>query len=549
MDTNRQRWTWWAPRVLPALLIIVYTLPIVPASLPNTVEDLDESYEPVKTLALIEHIRPPGSNWGPMPNLIYAPIYSPVLYYWHLTGALERPTDDYPLGFRRPLEQMGLLILLARLTGLAVALLAVFYYGLALSRAVQSPWIAAIAMTLCVATGPDIVYKFAATKPDGLMLAFLALSMGAYVSIVTFGLTFRRGVLLALSAVASISCKEQTAPAFVAMFGWLAVAGLRRESDGTRARFLGRYASTMLVGIAAYALINIVFSPQAWWTHVRFWTGSGTNPAIWAGSGYSLREFFKDAIDGLFFNLGPAGCAATFVALLISFVFRPKGVAAAWAPALGYLVLLMLTVGYMPRYFLAPMNILLAFPVALALSRARQSIATPPSLKFVATAAVALLLGGGIWSGNMSRIRFDELTPLMEEQYVRAHVLRDETLHLANLWPRWKGASRLSYLGYRVDDRALGQLLAKPADLPDVILIDREQDVWLRDFRARPERDQFFRRSGYSYAQFAGIEPLGYSLAGVILPQNRRFMDPVRRGWPWYRHSPLREVLVYRRRP
>jgi hypothetical protein len=84
--------------------------------------------------------------------------------------------------------------------------------------------------------------------------------------------------------------------------------------------------------------------------------------------------------------------------------------------------------------------------------------------------------------------------------------------------------------------------------LPDVILIDGAEETWLRGFKESPARDEFFKATGYSYAEFDGFESLGYRRAAVIRPPARRFMRPICRIWPWYRPPDAYAVLfVYRR--
>ncbi len=481
--------------LLPCAAILAYALPIIGALLPNNFDELDESYEPVNTLALLVGSNPSGSHWGPMPSFLYAPVYAPFLYTWHRQGDFHRTSGGYPYGFRRPFEQQGMLILLARLTGLGIGLLATGYYGIALIRASGSRLAAVIALTVCIATGPDIVYKFVSTKPDGLMLAFLAVSMAAYAAIVTEGLTFGRGALLGVSAAASVSCKEGTVPAYVAIFLWIALWALRNYPGGARRRFFGRYAATLAVGIGAYAVIDVVYAPAAWWAHIRYWTGSATAAAIWAPASYPLPAYFADVVRGLLYNLGPGGCASVVAALFVSIVWRPKGILPAWIATFGYLVLWVLTVRYTGRNFMAPVNILVAFPVALAFAQAQRSLSlfAPLYIRRFAIAATVLLCAVSLWAGNMAWVCLDQLPPVLEERYSAGQITKTESIHLANMWTRLPGSSRLSNLGFRVDDRPLGALLHRPADFPDVILIDGAEKTWLRGFKGESGARRIFQ--------------------------------------------------------
>jgi hypothetical protein len=536
----------WAPCAYLALLVVG----LVAADVPNNIDRLDESYEPLKTLKFVHSRGTDFAKWGPMPNFVYAPIYAAPMAYWYATGDLARPSTDYPYGFARPFEQQGALIVLARLAGLAIGVGCMALYGRALLRFTGSAGATFLALMLFMATSPEVSFKFVATKPDGLMLAFLAASMGVYADIVRDGLTRRRGVALSVLAVASISCKELTAMVYVPAYAGLAVAGwLRAGGDGgNRRRFLGDFATTVAAGLAAYFLINVVYAPATWLERMREWlAGPGKDPAVWAPPGYSATAYLLDTYRGLLFNLGPGGMAVVAASLAIALVAPVRHRLLAWLPSVGFLILVVLTAGYMPTYFLCPLDVTLALPVAASLAHAgRRWVApSPRAVRAAVSVALGALVLANAWQGCLARARAAFSAHRLEEDYCLRHVGKGELIHTGNLFARSPGSDRLSYLGFAVDDRPLGALMDRPARMPDVILITTEQVRWMNDFKLRPARNAMMEATGYSYDRFEGIEPLGYRLVEAVRPRAPWPLDV-----PWIppdRIPNTAEVLVYRR--
>ena len=135
----------------------------------------------------------------------------------------------------------------------------------------------------------------------------------------------------------------------------------------------------------------------------------------------------------------------------------------------------------------------------------------------------------------------------MMERYSASRISRNQSISLANPWRVPSGSSRLSYLGYRVDDRPLGALMQRPGDLPDFILLSREWEDWLLDFKNRPARNDLYQETGYSYAEFQGVKELGYELQAVVHPQLPLFLEPRWFPWPPNRLQEKGDLLVYRK--
>jgi hypothetical protein len=218
----------------------------------------------------------------------------------------------------------------------------------------------------------------------------------------------------------------------------------------------------------------------------------------------------------------------------------------AWLPSIGFLVFVVATAGYMPNYFLSPLNITLALPVALALAHAQRSwIETSGRAARVAVAVpIAALCFLNLWQLNLVWTRAYASVVRVEEEYCQRKVGRTELINTASLGVHQSGSHRLSYLGFNVDDRALGAIMARPEVMPDVILMSEEHLSWLNDFKNRPARNELIKASGYSYNRFEGLEPLGYRLVETVQrPSNWCTMPP------WIAETPMLEprVRVYRR--
>ena len=355
----------------PCLLIVLVALPLVFYLVPNNFDTLDESYEPLKTLKFVHSRGRAFHKWGPMPAFIYAPVYAPPLVYWYVSGQFGKLSEDYPYGLPQPHHQQGVLIVLARLTSLTIGVIATAYLGRALARATGSRWAAFLAIVFCVATSPEMIFRFVATKPDGLMLAFMAMAMGVYALIVSEGLTLRRGVALSILAVFSISCKELTAPAFVLPYAGIAIVGWVRSRIDTSVRrhFLRCYAAMIAAGLLTYALLNVVYAPTTWQARMHEWlSGPGKDPAVWAPPGYTMSAYLFDVSRALLVNFDAGGLTVLAVAILVSAVAPVRNRLMYWLPAASFLPTVIATAGYMPTRFVIPLNVAAALPVAASLA-------------------------------------------------------------------------------------------------------------------------------------------------------------------------------------
>jgi len=388
---------------------------------------------------------------------------------------------------------------------------------------------------------PDFIFSSVATNPEGLMMAFLVMSMAAYAGIVTDGFTFRSGLWLTLTAVGSVSCKEQSAPAYFAMYGWLLFSGIRQGRQ-----FWMGLARAIAIGIGVYLVLNVIYAPAMWWEHIRYWVGGpGEDPAVWARADYSRAAYLRDAFTYFFYNLGP-GASAILILAAISTIFVKSGrILGAWIPLLGYSALFFARTGYLARHYLLPVTVLAALPIAMQIAAMEKKAAG--RIWQVARSAIAIALVLNLWAANMAWAQVKELTAWLIEDYAAKNVGKQETVNLGNPWKVRPGITRLAYLGYKVDDRPLAELMKGPPDLPDVVVLSRDWDDWMRNFSTMPARSKFYEWTGYSYANFHGMESLGYHLADTVHPQIVSWLQPPLLPWPPYRTSSRQDLVVYRR--
>lgn len=510
---------------VPCLVLVIATWPCIGFQLPATADTVTESYEPLKTLKFFHSLGRDVHKWGPMTNFVYAPVFGTLYGWWALTGEAHHVSSDYPYGLQRPHESIGAMILAGRLLVLAAGVGATAVLGWSLYRATSRPWLTMVTMSVYAASAPQTIIAMGNTKPDGLMLAFATAALAVYVRIITEGLTRRRGVTLAVLAVCSLSCKELTPLMFVLPCAGIALdSWLRTAHDPQLARRQrGDLLVTLGSGIAAYLLINVVYAPAAWLERMRLVFGPLKDPAIWASPDQTPMSYLVDGLWSTFTSLGYLGTALLVLAVVAAVSCRQPRAWLAWLPPVSHVLLVLLTAGYMADYFMLPLPVALSVPVTLAGSAALCRLLARPRPRLVllgrCAAIVVVLLTA--WTGlSYCRLRLAAVPDAMVERYVTAHLPPAETTYPATLWPRNHGSSRLSWLGYTVDDRALYQLIDAPqGSRPRWLLIDQELRDWLADFKRRPARARNFEGTGFDYRGFDGVEALGYKLTLAIHPE------------------------------
>ena len=321
---------------VPCVALAVAVSPCLFFQVPGTVDPLTESYEPIKTLKFFYKKGNDPHKWGPVPNFIFAPCYAPMLAYWKSTGSLDSLSTRYPYGFVRPHEQIGDMIVIARLAVLALGIAATAFLARSLIRAFHAPWVTVLTVTVLTVAAPQTVLALSSTKPDGFMLALATFALAVYVRIVTEGLTLRRGVWMSVLATASLSCKELTAMLFVFPYIGLAVDGcLRYRNDSTNRRaFLRNFGASVAAGIITYVVLNVAYAPEAWFERIRIVFGPLKDPAIWAPPDQTKGSYLASGLWYIFTDLGYGGTALLLAsALLTPALGKARLAALLWLPA------------------------------------------------------------------------------------------------------------------------------------------------------------------------------------------------------------------------
>jgi hypothetical protein len=217
----------------------------------------------------------------------------------------------------------------------------------------------------------------------------------------------------------------------------------------------------------------------------------------------------------------------------------------------------------------APTRLLLALPlisvVFLGVSRIQY-----PADRFYTIVCVALfpLVAAGLTNVIRTRVAIAALTlaaiinlafvtfiwprlystfEYVAERHAVAHASKSDSLYLLSTHKRNADSSRLDYLGYRADPRAIQEIAATRRDLPQWIYATQGDLQFLEDARKLPARAEMMRKeSGFDVSQWHGFEGLGYQLNETITPRTPQWFCfdwmPAIHEWQ-KRHT----VFVYRR--
>ncbi len=539
--------------IIPVLLVFLYTAHLLWFMIPNSRDVTSESYEPIKTLKFFHSKGKSFHKWGPMPCFVYGPVYAPFLGYWVLSKDVGKISEDYPYGLKRPFEQIGALIVAGRAAGLATMVICMAIYAVSLHRLTGSRRAAFLAVLLCLATSPEILGTAISTRPDGMMLSFLMVSMAAYAVILRDGLNWKRGLFLSLFAVFSISCKELTALVFVLPYLGLGLAGLIQSSrePGSRRGFLANFGFTVAAGLLAYALCNVVYAPAIWAERMKYWlVGEGKDPAIWAPSNYTSMAYLREALEGLLLNFGYGGLAIVCLSLLVLAVFPVKHRILLVLPSLGFLSSILLTAGYMPAYFLSPLNVTLTLPVASMLAFADQRWFACGSrlMRTVVTAMMVVLCTSNILNGNFAWFFLYCRPDWSTEQYCLRSVGRNELIHTGSFNEINPNSHRLEYLGFHVNERSLFSMLVNREEMPSLIILPKQGKKWLDQFAERPMRAKLVSSTlGITVNRLPDLETIGYRLVETLRPEVPRLLQSPLVPPPWTNYLEGCELLIYRK--
>ena len=502
--------------VIPLLILTIFAAPSVTFLVPATQDYLGEIYQPIQALKFFKTRGQQFHKYGPAPNFILAPGYAATLLYWKVTGSFDRPAEKFPYGFKRPIEQMGALILQSRLIFLLIGIVALAYFAQAMREVTGDGVAVTFALLFCIATNYALIDQLPSPRPDSGMIAFSALALTMYVRMLYWGLSVRRGVWFSIWAVLAISCKELAAPMFVLPF--LALVWLGYTQRTKEARRTIRWS--FLTGVAAYAALNILYAPHTWMQRMHFWlAGPGIDADVWGHGGGPIGRIIGLG-QCLLDNLGPGGILIVPIALAAFLIARPQRWFMLMLPAISVMLLGLAKIQYPADRFYTILCVALFPVVAVGLD----AMMNRRSATRVAITAMLIFGAVNLWFASFSLFRQTAIFESVAERHALAQKDRSAKYFLFTNYPRDAGATRLEYFGLKHDPRSIQQIAATRTDLPDWVYASHGKLQFFQDARKMPGRAEMVREdSGFDVATWRGMEGLGYRHIETIEPQTPRW--------------------------
>ena len=537
----RPRARWFARPlhvVIPLLVLLVLATPNVTFLLPATQDYLGEIYQPIQALKFFKSKGREFHKYGPAPNVVLAPGYGVTLAYWKVTGSFDKPSDEFPYGFARPFEQMGFLILQARVIFLLIGVVALGYLAHTMHVVTGNRWAVAFAMLFCVATNYALVDQLPSPRPDSGMIGFGALALAVYVRMLFDGLTVRRGAWFAVWAAIAVSCKELAAPMFVMPLLGLIVVAWRQDTAVARRTIWWTFGA----GVVAYALLNIVYAPATWRARMQYWlSGPGIDADVWGHGGGALGRLISAGLC-LLDNLGPGGIVIVPLAVFAFLIAPPRRWVMLILPAVSVAVLGLARIEYPADRFYTILCLALVLPVAVGLD----AIMRRPHTKFAAIAAMVVLGAANVWFASFLFFAKQSSFEAVAERHAVAQNDRGATFYMFSNYPYNANSTRLEYRGLKHETRSIQQLAATRTNLPDWIYATHGKLQFFEDARKLPGRAAMIRKdSGFDVTTWSGLEGLGYRHQRTIRPEAPRWYPfgwmPAVKRWAW-----MGKVEVYR---
>jgi len=532
--------------LVPIAFLTMMAAPVIIYMLPAYESYISEIYQPLRALRFMASFGQDYHKWGVMPNLLLAPGYAVTIAYWYATGQFSAPSGDFPYGLSDPLHQLTFLILQGRILFFLIALCSLTVLVTALRRVTADRVSILLAVFFAVSSNIIVIRLWPSMKPDGPMLSFCALSLAVYIRIATNGFTTSRGVWLSLSAVGAVSSKELAATLFILPYIAVAYVGWREAAESaSRRRFVRGYVISLVTGMTAYSVLNVVYAPGIWWRRMAFWTtGAGKDPDIWGGQ--EGLSYIAHVAYSIVNNLGPGG-TLIFALAMIGATIPPRRITVMLAmPALSILFIGLLPMGYAHDRFYMPFALCLVPPAALGLARLRVLFAARPTVRIIALLLTAVALAANTDFATFTWHQLRTLKQASIDRYVQARLSKDDTINIFSLWPVPPGKERLNIFGYRQDGRSIIDLSREPVALPRWILTDSGSLDFLTDARRYPKRAaMLLAETGLDAYAWDGLRSLGYESVERI--------EPI---YPWWfafswmpaprEHSDLSTLEVYR---
>lgn len=537
---------------LPVVICLVLCAPFTWFLLPSYEPLFADEYQPLKALKFFYSRGQEFHKWGPLTDLLLGPVYALTLGYWHLAGQFEHPSIRFPYGFKDPIWQLTTLIFEGRVLFLAFNLACTAVLGRFLRLVTSSKSVVFLTLLTMVCANPVMVELFPDTKPDGPATAFSALALCVYLVVWKQGLTTERAVWMSFLAVLAVSGKELCAAIFVLPYAAMIVRHLGVERTQGRP-FLASCRAPLvgvLVGLLSYALVNIVYAPRTWWARIQFWTsGPGKDSGIWGGgfkSGEMTAGTYGTAVlETIFNNIGPLGALLAVVAALALLTRRPKGWVFLSLPFVSVMALGLLPMGYVEDRFYIVAALAFVPMMALGLDALLAGRAEPRLAALLNPIATVT----AVWFGLIPWYYLRTHYLVTAERYLAEHADKSLVITDGATFQGIPGKSRLAYLGYTVDMRALDQIVeSSPQNRPDILLLSQGRLHFIEDAVRFPARARMMAAEGGFNLEVweSGFGSMGYGRPLVLEPTLPRWLPfswvPAVQEWN-RRHT----LLVYRK--
>jgi len=505
-------------RIAWALLAILLLIPIGWGAHQPSSWDVDNIAPGSVLRGMAAHFGPAWfSSYGPIPYLLTAVLYAPLLLAMRLTGELGTPSREFPWGFAHPDVSVTLLVIVARLLTVALALgVALTLARAARPRSGGDARPAGFWVPLLLAGSAAFAYYARTTNVDMHYLFWLGLG---FVLAERPGARLSRYATAAACASAAVCCKEQSAPIALAIL--LAAAWNARGAVGAARGVLAVGAAAALAYAAAWML---PFHLEGWRAHHDFVFHVARYERA-----YPLTPAGLAALGGRFVRLLPVALGWPVLAALVAALWiRPAARDLGWrALGLGlYLCGFVAPVGYIYPRFLLPL-LLIAVPLgARALDAGFVRLPGPAWRALAATALGLALLTG---APNLSAVQLTD-TRYVVARWLERRLPAGGLVEIAGN-PRFQATPPA---GSRVLYTTPDSLRAAPrGPQGDVVLLSSIDWVYFeRDSTSRVAWHDPLTRVGGDYSPaivFAPSRPTGNVLGLYVSPVIHVY---VRRGAP-----------------
>jgi hypothetical protein len=541
--------TWVA---VPLAVLFALAVPTLTYMLPACESLLGENYQPLRALKFYASLGGEFHKYGTMPNFLLLPVYAPSFAWWWATGSFSGPSADFPYGLTDPVSQLSWLIFCGRLffVGFGLAMYACLLRSLEAVTPYRS--VIVVGFLVCIGTNWAPAHFLANTRPDGPTYAFVAASLAVYLRILYAGATVRRGVWLSLLAVAAISSKEIAGPVYVLPYLGLALMLYRESaSDPSKRRNCVRVAlASVGAGVTSYLVLNVVYAPLVWWARTLHWLGGqGTSRDVWyvgGSSAFTALDRVYVLFEGFFSTLGPGGFWVVLVGLASLVCLRPHLWGMLALPFVSAVALGLGPLGFSGDRFYSVGTVCLVPPVVAGLSELWLRVRETHRGRALAVAAITAVCVNA-WYGTWAWHRLDMGAVRVIEDSLAREGGFEGTINVLGISPAVPNKSRLEWLGYTLDHRAIQELVeSDPSERPDRIYVHAGTLAFIEDGRALPGRVELLRDQGLDLERFHGVESLGYRLRETVVTELPGwypfgFMPSVQ----WYaQRSP---ILIYER--